>query len=67
MFPFDGMPVPAQWIAEFIPLTHYTQLIRGIVLRGASIADMPREAFALLGFFVFFLAVAARRFRKRLD
>ena len=67
MFPFDGMPVPAQWIAEFIPLTHYIVLIRGIVLRGASLSDMPRQTFALVGFLVFFLVVAARRFRKRLD
>ena len=36
MFPFDGMPRAAQWIAEMLPLTHFVRLIRGIMLRGAD-------------------------------
>jgi ABC-2 type transport system permease protein len=33
MFPFDGMPIAAQWIAEILPLTHFVRLIRGVMLR----------------------------------
>ncbi len=36
MFPFDGMPRAAQYIAELLPLTHFVRLIRGIMLRGAG-------------------------------
>ncbi|QSA19885.1 ABC transporter permease, partial [Vibrio furnissii] len=36
MFPYEGMPVVAQWIAEVLPATHFMRLIRGIVLRGAD-------------------------------
>ncbi|MEO8223297.1 MAG: ABC transporter permease [Gammaproteobacteria bacterium] len=67
MFPFDGMPVPAQWLARLLPLTHFTDLIRGIVLRGATVADMPMQAGALVAFFLVFLGVAVLRFKKRLD
>jgi len=32
-FPFEGMPVVAQGIAQVLPLTHFNETIRGIVLR----------------------------------
>ena len=40
VFPFDGMPKPAQWIAQVLPLTHFVDMVRGIILRGAPLADM---------------------------
>jgi ABC-2 type transport system permease protein len=67
MFPFDGMPVPAQWLGRALPLTHFTDLIRGIVLRGAGITAMPVATLTLAGFAIAFLAIAIVRFRKRLD
>ena len=67
MFPFDGMPRPAQWIAEALPLTHFMRLIRGVILRGASLADLWPEVVALLGFTAAMMTMATLRFRKRLD
>ncbi len=67
MFPFDGMPVIAQWIAEGLPLTHFVRLARGIILRGASVAEMLMEIQALLIFFVIAITLAVLRFNKRLD
>lgn len=67
MFPFDGMPRAAQLIAQVIPLTHFVELLRGIVLRGAPLASMPVPLAKLGIFFAVALALAAMRFRKRLD
>lgn len=67
MFPFDGMPEVAQWIAETLPLTHFVRLIRGIVLRGADLAELMPEIRALLIFFVIAITLAVLRFHKRLD
>ena len=67
MFPYAGMPRPAQWIAEFLPLTHFIRLVRGILLRGASLAELWIPLVALLGFSVLMLGFAVSRFRKRLD
>jgi len=67
MFPFDGMPRPAQWIGEVFPLTHFLRLIRGIVLRGANLGELMGEVYALLAFTVVMMALAVLRFRKRLD
>ncbi len=67
MFPFAGMPVPAQYFAEILPLTHFIRLIRGIVLRGAALTDMAGELRALGLFALVMLTLATLRFRKRLD
>lgn len=67
MFPYSDMPRVVQWLAEVLPLTHFMRLIRGIMLRGASLADLWPEVAALLVFTVVMMAAAILRFRKRLD
>jgi ABC-2 type transport system permease protein len=67
MFPFDGMPRPAQVIAEVLPLTHFVRIVRGIVLRGASLGELLRDVWPLLLFFAVTLTFAVKRFHKRLD
>jgi ABC-2 type transport system permease protein len=67
MFPFAGMPKPAQWLAEIFPMTHFVRLIRGIMLRGSGLGDLWPEL-ASLGLFTFVvLTIAIARTRKRLD
>jgi ABC-2 type transport system permease protein len=67
MFPFAGMPRPAQMIAEILPLTHFIRLIRGVMLRGASLQELAGEL-AILGVFIIVLmSLAIMRFSKRLD
>jgi ABC-2 type transport system permease protein len=67
MFPFDGMPILAQRIAEFLPLTHFVRLVRGIILRGAGIGELMPEIWALVVFFMVTMTLAVLRFSKRLD
>lgn len=67
MFPFDGMPRPAQWLAELFPLTHFLRLVRGIVLRDADLFMMGGEIWPLALFFAGFLLLSTVRFNKRLD
>jgi ABC-2 type transport system permease protein len=67
MFPFAGMPRVVQWLAEILPLTHFLRLIRGIMLRGASLWEMWIEVLALAAFIAVMLGAAISRFRKRLD
>jgi ABC-2 type transport system permease protein len=67
IFPFDGMPVVIQYLAQALPLTHFNELVRGIVLRGASIAELQSPLIKLLAFTVVIVAAATLRFHKRLD
>jgi len=67
MFPFSGMPTVVQWLAEVLPLTHFLRLIRGVMLRGATLLDLWPDVLALLAFTAVMMTAAILRFRKRLD
>jgi ABC-2 type transport system permease protein len=67
VFPFDGMPPLAQWIAQVLPLTHFVEMIRGILLRGAPLSAMGLPALKLAIFLAVTLGIATRRFHKSLD
>jgi ABC-2 type transport system permease protein len=67
MFPFEGMPVVAQWIAQVLPLTHFNVIIRGIMLRGADLPDVWPQLAKLAVFLTVMLTIAVARFKKRLD
>lgn len=67
MFPYEGMPKFAQWIAEILPATHFIRLIRGIILRSATLVNLWPDVVWLASFTIVGLLVAAKRFKKRLD
>ncbi|MCB1761496.1 MAG: ABC transporter permease, partial [Gammaproteobacteria bacterium] len=67
MFPYDAMPLAAQYIAEALPATHFMRLVRGVVLRDVNIFDMSGDLVWLMLFTAAGLAVASLRFKKRLD
>ncbi|HEY5569013.1 MAG TPA: ABC transporter permease [Gammaproteobacteria bacterium] len=67
MFPYAGMPVAAQWLAEILPLTHFLRLVRGIMLRGAGLMELWPSLAALGVFIVVALGIAVSRVHKRLD
>lgn len=67
MFPYEGMPNTAQWIAEVLPATHFMRAIRGVVLKNSSLVELSEDVTFLLCFTVIGLIVATLRFNKRLD
>jgi ABC-2 type transport system permease protein len=67
MFPYEGMPHAAQWIAEALPATHFMRLIRGVVLREVDLVEMSADVIWLALFSLGGLVVASIRFKKRLD
>lgn len=67
MFPYEGMPEVAQYIAEALPATHFIRLIRGVVLRDVAVVDMTFDMIWLISFTLLGLLIAALRFKKSLD
>lgn len=67
MFPFEGMPRVAQWIAQVLPLTHFNVIIRGVMLRGADLPEVWPQIAKLAVFITVMLSIAVSRFKKRLD
>jgi ABC-2 type transport system permease protein len=67
MFPFAGMPTWAQWIGEALPLTHYLRIVRAIMLKGSSIANLHYDAAAMFVLMLVAMTIAVTRFRRTLD
>ena len=67
LFPFAGMPVWAQYIGEALPLTHYLRIVRSIMLKGSSLADLRYDAVALFILMLIAMTIAVTRFRRTLD
>jgi ABC-2 type transport system permease protein len=67
MFPYEAMPIAAQYISEALPATHFIRLIRGVYLRGATASQLLPDILWLLGFTVIMLTIATKRFSKTLD
>jgi ABC-2 type transport system permease protein len=67
MFPREAMPKVMQWISTALPLTHYLQVLRGILLKGTPVADLWQEAaiLAVMAFIILMLSVA--RFSKTIE
>ena len=66
-FPFRGMPGWAQAIGEVLPATHFLRVVRGLMLKGASLAQIAGEVtvMGLMLFVVWVLAIS--RYRVTLD
>jgi ABC-2 type transport system permease protein len=66
VFPFEGMPRGAQYLAQLLPLTHFLRIVRGITLKGAQCQDVRGEFIELLMILAVLLVLSASRFRKKL-
>jgi ABC-2 type transport system permease protein len=67
VFPYEGMPQVARWFAQLLPLTHFVELVRGVVLRGAGLGELLVPAGKLVVFTAVALTAVTLRFHKRLD
>ena len=67
MFPFEAMPVPAQWISTALPLTHFLRIVRGVMLKGNDAAQLWPHVWPLLVFTLVVLGIGLKRFRRTLD
>jgi ABC-2 type transport system permease protein len=67
LFPFAGMPKWAQYVGETLPLTHYVRIVRAIMLKGATLADLHVDALALVALMGVAMTIAVTRFRRTLD
>ena len=67
MFPFAGMPGWAQIVGEGLPLTHYLRIVRAIMLKGSTLANLQYDAAMLLVLMLVAMTIAVTRFRRTLD
>ena len=66
VFPIEAIPGWLQPVAWSLPMTYFVDAIRGLTLKGASVADLARDFVVLAAFMVGFTLLSLARFRKQL-
>ncbi len=67
MFPRESMPPPICLISFAIPVTHFLEILGGIILRAAELRDLLSHVMALSVCCVAILSLSVMRFHKQLD
>jgi ABC-2 type transport system permease protein len=67
VFPIESMPAAVQPLTRLVPLRHFLEIVRAVMLKGAGISDLAPQLLQMtaLGFAIFGAAVLL--FRKRID
>jgi ABC-2 type transport system permease protein len=63
--PVENMPLPLQWFSYLVPARHLVQVLRGVLLKGNGLATLWPQLLAMLLFGLAVLALATRRFERR--
>ena len=64
IFPISSLPLPLRFISYVLPATHFIRIARGIVIRGATFADLWEPVLSLLAISTVLIAVSTRAFKK---
>lgn len=67
LFPIEGMPAGAQYLAAIIPLTYFLKIVRGIILKGVGFEYLWPSLVPLIIFGTVVFSLAVLKFRKQLD
>lgn len=66
-FPIESMPKIIQYVTYIIPLKYFIIIIRGIVLKGLTMADLWQELGILFLIGVIILVFSSLRFKKSME
>jgi ABC-2 type transport system permease protein len=67
VFPIENMPLPVQLLTYVLPLRYFFVIVRGIYLKGSTMAQLWTQVLPLLAIGVTVISVSILRFRKRLE
>jgi ABC-2 type transport system permease protein len=66
IFPLDSMAAGVRWIGYLLPLTYFTMISQGVMLRGASLASLWIPFVVLTAMAIVVFSGATLRFRRDL-
>jgi ABC-2 type transport system permease protein len=67
MFPIENMPLPLRVISNIVPAKWYYNIVSNVMIKGVSISSIWKELLILTGMMLFFLTLAVKRFKIRLQ
>lgn len=67
MFPVENMPLPLQVISNIVPAKWYYIIVKSVMIKGLGLKGIWKETLILGGMMIFFLAMAIKKFKIRLE
>jgi ABC-2 type transport system permease protein len=61
----ESMPVWAQWITKFNPISYFIEVMRMVVLKGSNFSDILPKLYTVLGFAIVLNTWAVYSYKKR--
>ena len=62
----DGMPAFTYWFSELMPVTHYLEITRGIMLKGVSAAYLWDSIWPMILLSILYFAASVFTFKKKI-
>ena len=66
MLPRDGMPAFTYWFGEFMPVTHFLEITRGIMLKGVDATILWGSIWPMIALSIVYFAASVFTFKKKL-
>lgn len=67
MFPIENMPLPLRTVSNIVPAKWYYIIVKSVMIKGVGLTAVWKETLILVGMMLFFLTVAVKRFKIRLQ
>lgn len=67
MFPVENMPLPLRIVSNVVPAKWYYIIVKSVMLKGTGLQTIWKETLILAGMMFFFLTIAIRNFKIRLE
>jgi ABC-2 type transport system permease protein len=67
MFPLENMPLPLKIISHIVPTRWFYSIVSAIMVKGLGFSFVYKQTLILLGMTLFFLAMAMKKFKVRLE
>ncbi len=67
IFPVENMPLVLQWLTHIMPPKYFIIIIKNIMIKGEGFLYVWKETLILISMTVFFLVVAIKKFKVRLQ
>jgi ABC-2 type transport system permease protein len=67
MFPIENMPFPLRIISNIVPAKWYYSIVKSVMIKGVGLGVVWKETLILAGMMTFFISLAVKRFKIRLE
>ena len=67
IFPIENMPVPMQWLSDFVPAKWYISAVKTIMIKGLGITAVLKEVAILSIMSLVLVTISLKKFKIRLE